>query len=76
MTHLKPIQPIRWLLASILLLCVGTATADDAYQKIIYVRVGDPAPAFQLKDDHGNAWDLAQHCASIPWCFTSTAAIL
>ncbi len=66
MTHLKKIEPAKLLLACALLMGVGTAVADDEYQKIIYVRVGDLAPAFELKDDQGNTWNLARHCAKKP----------
>ncbi len=66
MTVLKPIHPTRLVLACTLLVCAGTATADDAYQKIIFVRVGDLAPAFELKDDQGAVWNLAKHCAKKP----------
>jgi peroxiredoxin Q/BCP len=66
MAVLKQIQPTCLLLAFTLLVSAGTATADDEYQKIIYVRVGDPAPAFELKDDRGAVWNLARHCAKKP----------
>jgi peroxiredoxin Q/BCP len=63
---MTPFKPNRLLLAFTLWLCVGAATADDEYQKIIYVRVGDAAPAFELKDDQGKVWNLARHCAKRP----------
>jgi thioredoxin-dependent peroxiredoxin len=66
MTAPKLNQLARFLLVCILFICAGTATADDEYQKIIYVRVGDPAPAFELKDDQGAVWNLARHCAKKP----------
>jgi thioredoxin-dependent peroxiredoxin len=66
MTLLKPIQPARLLLALAFLICAGTAAADDEYQKIIYIRVGDVAPTFELKDDQGKVWNLARHCAKKP----------
>jgi thioredoxin-dependent peroxiredoxin len=66
MTVLKQMRPARLLLTLTLLLGAGTATADDEYQKIIYVRVGDLAPAFELKDDQGKVWNLARHCAKKP----------
>jgi peroxiredoxin Q/BCP len=50
-----------WLLAPALLACAGRLAADDEYQKIIYWRVGDPAPAFDLKNDQGNLWKSSQH---------------
>src|SRR5262249_60633382 len=33
----------------------------NGYKKIIYIRVGDPAPAFELPDDAGNWWRSARH---------------
>jgi peroxiredoxin Q/BCP len=66
MTILQYGKPARPLLAFALLICAGTATADDEYQKIIYVRVGDVAPAFELKDDQGSVWSSARHCAKNP----------
>jgi peroxiredoxin Q/BCP len=48
--------------ALLVALCVGVpASADDEYQKIIWVRVGDEAPAIQLKDDQGATWRLSDH---------------
>jgi peroxiredoxin Q/BCP len=38
----------------------GAVSADDEYQKIINVRVGDEAPAIQLRDDQGGTWKLSQ----------------
>jgi peroxiredoxin Q/BCP len=56
---------LRRVLACTLLLLVasvgGTVTADDEYQKTIYVRVGDPAPEIQLQDDQGASWKLSRH---------------
>ncbi len=40
---------------------MGALRADDEYQKIIYWQVGDPAPAFDLKDDQGGVWKSSQH---------------
>lgn len=57
------ISAIHWGLcwaALVVALCVGgAASADDEYQKIYWVRVGDEAPAIQLKDDQGAAWKLS-----------------
>ncbi len=55
----------RWILPAVLAslaLTAATRGDDDVYHKIIYVRVGDEAPAIQLKDDRGAVWDSAQHC--------------
>ena len=56
-------RPGRWLLALALALAAGGGrlAADDEYQKIIYWRVGDPAPAFELKDDQGGVWKSSRH---------------
>ena len=57
----------RWVFPTLLLASLalagftGTLSADDEYQKIIYWRVGDPAPEIQLKDDQGGVWDSKQH---------------
>jgi peroxiredoxin Q/BCP len=34
---------------------------DFMYEKIYYVRVGDPAPDFQTRDDVGKTWRLRDH---------------
>jgi peroxiredoxin Q/BCP len=39
----------------------GQVNADDEYQKINYVRVGDKAPVFETVDDKGKKWQLKQH---------------
>ena len=39
----------------------GRMAADDEYQKIYYVRVGDKAPDFEALDDKGQKWKLSQH---------------
>ena len=50
-THIRFIPTVLSVL-----LAAGAAAADDEYQKIIYVRVGDAAPAFECKDDQGAVW--------------------
>jgi peroxiredoxin Q/BCP len=50
------------LAAALAVLAAAAATGDDEYQKIVYVRVGDPAPDFQVKDDQGEPWRLSDHC--------------
>jgi len=53
----------RTFAASLMIIFVGSlpSRADDAYQKIIYVRVGDTAPAFQCKDDRDKLWRSKDH---------------
>jgi thioredoxin-dependent peroxiredoxin len=61
MTAIKRLHLACWLLSLALLACGGKLSADDEYQKIIYWRMGDPAPAFDLKDDQGAVWKSSQH---------------
>ena len=51
----------RWLLAAALLGFGGVLHAEEDYVKIIYVQVGDGAPALELKDDQGNVWRSGAH---------------
>ena len=58
---MKRLHQAGYLLSLALLACGGRLSADDEYQKIIYWRVGDPAPAFDLKDDQGAVWKSSEH---------------
>jgi peroxiredoxin Q/BCP len=51
----------RWALLLGAVALSPRAHADDEYQKIIYVRVGDLAPAFTCRDDQGQMWNSSQH---------------
>ncbi len=44
----------------------GPGRADTADEKHYYVRVGDRAPAFELPDDEGKRWRLADHLRKRP----------
>ena len=56
----------RWSLAAIAALVIlpgslAVRADDDVYHKIFYVRVGDPAPEFECKDDQGKVWRSKDH---------------
>src|ERR1700680_1621080 len=52
----------RTLAASLVLLTVShSLRADDETQRIVNIRVGDPAPAFQCRDDKGKLWRSKDH---------------
>ncbi len=58
----RTIRSMLFWAALLVVPCVsGTISADDEYQKTIYVRVGDLAPNIQLQDDQGGSWKLSQH---------------
>jgi thioredoxin-dependent peroxiredoxin len=60
MKTLKSITPGRWVACLLLFVAAGLVRGDEEYQKIIYVRVGDDAPAFKATDDQGQAWKSSQ----------------
>jgi peroxiredoxin Q/BCP len=61
MTSLTLRRVFPWALLLVAPFVGGTASADDEYQKMIYVRVGDLAPNIQLQDDQGGSWKLSRH---------------
>ena len=61
MMNVKRLRPAYLLLALALLACGGRLRAEEDYKKIIYWRVGEPAPAIELKDDQGNLWKSSQY---------------
>ncbi len=62
MTVFRRTGVVCGMTAFLLLAFVGRPRADDEYQKIIYVRVGDDAPPIELKDDQAKLWKLSEHC--------------
>lgn len=56
MRHVSRLGVIAATLGVGLLMLGRISAADDKELK-----VGDPAPAFEAKDDHGNAWKSSEH---------------
>jgi thioredoxin-dependent peroxiredoxin len=53
---LKKVFGSRWSLCLLVFASAGLLRAEEEYRKIIYLRIGDPAPAFKSVDDQGQAF--------------------
>lgn len=58
-----------FLVLSMVLMVSSDANSSDSRAKEVKLKVGDPAPKFEVKDDQGKVWKTKDHVGKKPVVF-------